>query len=77
MRWADTCLVCRGAGVRLVQGAGTELGQGLRSVPAPSAHASGALLHPLPPGLPECTGIRVDLHRLVTRPVTSMSGAAD
>lgn len=69
--------VCRGVGARLVQRASTELGQGLRSVPASSAHTSGTLLHPLPSGLPECTGIRVDLHRLVTWPVTSMSGAAD
>lgn len=56
----------RGVGAGLVPRASAELGQGLRPVPAASAPASGALLHPLPPGLSERSGIRVDLHRLVT-----------
>lgn len=68
-------LVCRGVGARLLQRASTELGQGLRSVPASSAHTSGTLLHPLPSGLAERSGIRVDLHRLVTWPLTSTTRA--
>lgn len=70
---ADSCFVCRGVGAGFSQTDKTELGQRLWSVPATSAHATTAVLHPLPPGLPECTGIWMDLHCLVTWPITSTS----
>lgn len=69
----ENVLVCRGVGARVIQRACTQLGQRLRPVPASSAHASGPFLHPLSSGLPERPGIRVDLHRMVTWPITSMS----
>lgn len=71
------CFVRRGVSARLVSRASAELGQGLRPVPASPAHTSGTLLHPLPPRHSERSGIRVDLYRLVTWPVTSESGRAN
>lgn len=64
--FVHSCFFHRRVGARFIQRAGADLGQGLRSVSASSSHTSGALLHPLPPGLPECTGLRVDIHLLVT-----------
>lgn len=67
--------LCRGIGATFIQRASPELGQGLWPVPASFAHASRALLHPLPPGLQERAGLWVDLHRMVTWPITSMCAA--
>lgn len=64
-------LVFRAAGARGLQRTRTRLGPGLWPPPASSAGRRGALLHPVPPGLPECTGLRVDFHLMVSRPVSS------
>lgn len=61
------CVVCfRAAGAWGVSRAVTNLGPGLRPLPASSARPPGALLCPVPLGFPECTGLRVALHILVT-----------
>lgn len=50
--------VCfRAAGVGGIQRAGTELGPGLRPVCSASAGLTGALLYPVPTGLPEPAGL--------------------
>lgn len=67
-----SCLIFRAAGAWGLQRAGKELGPGLWSLSASSSGRPGALLHPVPPRLPECTGLRVDLHIVVTWPVSSM-----
>lgn len=58
-------LISRAAGAGSLQGARKELGTGLRSLPAAPPGRAGALLRPVPPRLPECTGLRVDLHIVV------------
>lgn len=65
-------LIFRAAGAGCLQRAREELGPGLRSLPASSPGRPGAVLHPVPPRLPECTGLWVDLHFLVSWPVSSM-----
>lgn len=68
----STGLIFRAAGTGGLQRAGKELGPGLWSLPASSPGRPGALLHPIPPWLPERTGLRVDLHIMVSWPVSSM-----
>lgn len=65
-------LIFRAAGPGGLQGARKKLGPGLWSLPASSPGWPGAMLHPLPTWLPECTGLRVDLHIMVSWPVSSM-----
>lgn len=59
-------LIFRAAGAGGLQRARAELGPGLRPLPASSPGRPGSLLHPVPPGLPECTGLRMDIHIMVT-----------
>lgn len=65
--WSDF----RAAGARGLQRAGKKLGAGLWSLSASSPGRRGALLHPVPPRLPECTGLWVDLHFVVSGSVSS------
>lgn len=53
----STGLIFRAAGPGGLQRTTEELGPGVRSLPASSAGRAGALLHPVPPRLPECTGL--------------------
>lgn len=63
--------IFRAAGAGGLQRAREELGPGLWSLSASSPRWPGALLHPVPPRLPECTGLRVGLYFVVSRPVSS------
>lgn len=59
--------VCfRAAGAGGVQRAPSQLGQRLRSHPAPPAGPARALLYLIPAGLQKRTGLRVALHLLVS-----------
>lgn len=64
-------LIFRAAGAGGLQGSGTQLGPGLWSLPASPSGRTAALLYPISPWLPECIGLRVDLHLLVSWPVSS------
>lgn len=67
----STGLIFRAAGVGSLQRATAALGPGLWPLPASSPGWPGALLHPVPTRLPECFGLRVDFHLLVSWPVSS------
>lgn len=76
-KWAryvmSSALSFRAAGSGDIQRAVTELGPGLWPLPASSLGWPRTLLHHVPPRLPECTGLWVDLHLMVSRPVSSTS----
>lgn len=64
-------LIFRAAGAGGLQRAGKRLWPGLWSLPASSPGRPGPLLYLVPPRLPECTGLRMDLHLVVSWSISS------